>query len=206
MGKLKYVTLSAPDKLVVRDLIAKPGKKLDVEVAKQVREVKRRLEIRSFQKAYDKLGDSLREFGIRFSTWDTIMDMPSVIEIIDELLDLERVPDDDPDLEKEKKEANERDKEKLTKIREKLVKFSKERTTYTLDDQYILWLKGLLVERDWSKATMPTDKGPKEITLDVASSQFEAIADFNDNLANIIGGPSIEEEREQKKRDKTKEK
>ena len=178
---LKQITLTLADRLIVQMLIERPGTKIDVAVARKVREMRRRLDARQTEKQSNKWNIKLQEFGIAFSTWDNLMDGAELLIEIEEALDKEEVDDE---------------KDKLLKILEQLKKFM-EPQEFTLDNSYLAWLQELLQARDWSKMHRRQQDGSvKQVEADVHPSQMEAIVEFADMLGPIITGPSISEERE----------
>jgi hypothetical protein len=181
---LKRITLTPADRQIVQLLIAKPGGKAGVDLARKVREVRRRFDVRQFEKQLDKLNERLAEWRIRFSTWDNLMD---ATELLAEIVAMS------------KEEEVEEEKTKLAKLLGRVKAFVKPRE-YTIDEIYLAWLQELIQARDWSKARqMQQDGSSKEIETDVHSSHMEAIAEFADVVRDAVAADSITEEKEGRK-------
>ncbi len=182
---LKRITLTTADRRIVYILMLRPGKKVGVEEARKVREVRRRFDGRSFGKMFDRYTDRLNEFGISFATWDNMMDAEELIEEISEKAELESV---------------EEEKEKLAKLEKRIVEFCKPRE-FTIDSDYLIWLQDLLNAHEWNivKVTDKITGNQKEIEIEVHPSQMEAVAEIADKLSTAVNAPSIREEKESKK-------
>jgi len=186
---LKRITLTTADRRLIYILMLKPykkGEKVTVEAARQVREVRRRFDGRSFGKMFDKFIDRLSEWNIEtFATWDNMMDASELIEEIDKTIKAEPV---------------EEEQEKLGKLRDQVKEFCKPRE-FTIDDDRLIWLQELLVAHDWKMVRQSNRMTgeQKDVEIEVHPSQMEAVAEFADGLSSAIGAPSISEEKESKK-------
>ena len=182
---LKRITLTTADRRIVYILMLRPGKKVGVEEARKVREVRRRFDGRSFGKMFDRYTDRLNEFGISFATWDNMMDAEELIEEISEKAELESV---------------EEEKEKLAKLEKRIVEFCKPRE-FTIDSDYLIWLQDLLNAHEWNivKVTDKITGNQKDVEIEVHPSQMEAVAEIADKLSTAVTALSIREEKESKK-------
>jgi hypothetical protein len=178
---LKRFTPTAADRQIIQLIIAQPGGKADIDLAKKVREVRRRLRVRQFEKELDKLNLQFRDLGLTFSTWDNLMDSEELLETLAEILENEKVKDEKP---------------RLAKLSKRAAAFLTPQE-FTIDEVYLDWLLERLQARDWSKAKQQQQDGSsKEIEVDVHPSHMEAVAEFSDLLGQAISAPSITEEKE----------
>jgi len=196
---LKRITLTTADRRLIYILMLKPykkGEKVTVEAARQVREIRRRFDGRSFGKMFDKFIDRLSEWNIEtFSTWDNMMDAAELLEEIDEIVEAEEVEE----------EAN-----KLIALKKQVKEFCEPRE-FTIDDDRLIWLQDLLIAHDWkmvriTEAAMDPSgqvtRIQKDVEVEVHPSQMEAVAEIADKLSNAINSASISEEREEKENKK----
>jgi len=189
---LKRITLTTADRRLIYILMLKPykkGEKVTVEAARQVREIRRRFDGRSFGKMFDKFTERLAEWNIEtFSTWDNMMGPAELLEEIDEVIEAEIV---------------EEEQEKLAKLKEQVKAFCKPRE-FTIDDDRLRWLQDLLIVHDWKivRQSNRMTGEQKDVEIEVHPSQMEAVAEIADKLSDAINSASISEEREEKENKK----
>ena len=164
---MKTITLSAADRQLIQRLIARPSGKADIATAKHIREIRRRLDLRKFSKQNDKLTEGLQELNLSIS-WDDMIDSKEFLASLDELLCEEKV---------------EKEKEKLEKLKAKVAEFLTP-AGYTIDDSHLRWVRKGLQEQEWDKVQVIVGSDVKDVTLNVHPSQYEAIADLDDKLAD----------------------
>jgi len=113
----------------------------DASTAKNIREIRRRLDLRLADHVIEGLNELTEEFTQKIS-WESFADPDEVISEFQELLE----------------KADPSDASKLQKVLDALkeVLVYKE---FTMDEVYLNWLKTVANEKDWSKANVQQRDG-----------------------------------------------
>lgn len=166
---LKKISLTVADRQIIGNLIADPSK-ADLDTARQIAEVRRRLGVRQASKLVDKLNEGLRDLVMLPLSWDDLGDPTDRLAEIDEKIEAERV---------------EKERDELKKFRKQLEKIAE--VGYTIDDAYLKWLRNLCVEKDWKKAKRQERDGRvSEVEVIVHPSLLVAFVDLADKIEAAI--------------------
>ena len=166
---LKKVNLTIADRQIIGNLIADPPK-ADLDTARQVAEVRRRLGIRQASKLVDKLNEGLRDLTMLPLSWDDLDDPTDRLADIDDKIEVEEV---------------DKERDELEKFRKQLEKIAE--VEYTIDDAYLKWLRSLCVEKDWKKAKrQERDGSVREVEVIAHPSLLVAFADLADKIEAAI--------------------
>jgi len=167
---LKKIDLTVADRRIISNLIADPGKG-DLDTARQVTEVRRRLSIQQANKLVDRLDGRLQELAMLPLSWDDLGDPSTRLAEVDS---------------RTKEETVEKERASLGKFRRLLEKIAGT-VEYTIDDAYLKWLRSLCVEKDWKIAKRQGRDGIlQEVEVPVHPSLLVAFVDFADKIGAAI--------------------
>lgn len=167
---LKKISLTMADRRIISNLIADPGD-ADLTIARQVTEVRRRLEIKKANKIVDGANERFQEFSMFPLSWDDLGDPGDKLSEIDEKLE---------------EEEEEKERERLEKLKKQLGRVAEE-NEYTIDDAYLKWLRQLCLDKDWTKGKRQERDGSlTDIDILVHPSLLVAFADFADKLEAVL--------------------
>lgn len=178
---LKALQITPADQLVISNLLS--GVRMsDPDTLRNVREVRRRFDVKRADKKLAKLTRKLREFAIAEGIdWDDLLDSEDLLESAHNRRAVE-----DAELEQRK----------LDSLIEKISGLGEARE-FTVDSAFLVWIQARLNGQNWEQVRrMEPDRKVVEIEVIVSVGQAEAIADFSDKLNAAIAAAGIQEARD----------
>jgi hypothetical protein len=180
---LKKVGLTFAERVCLSDALQRqPG---DIEVARYIKEIRQRFELRRATQTLDKVNLTLRRIN-RVSMWDEINEnFAPLLEWIAEEQDRVR--------RNEKMENRDEILGVLSEVEDLVGKSDLSAREFTIDSAYLRWMREVAFSNiDWSKVRIRTPAGVQERVLDVDLGRMEAFASLDEALANAR--PAQEEE------------
>jgi hypothetical protein len=169
---LQKVTLGLAERRIISGVLNRQ-EEVDVRTARDMREIRNRLEIRKTDKLIDRMTEEAAEARVRIPDWDDLFDLAAWLAEVNEEL---------------AKDEEERTSIELKK-HEKELAGAVERT---IDENYIQWLKKALEEVKWNRLRIQRGQGQfEDVTVTLPLGQVEAIAstaDALDAVQEVKGG------------------
>jgi hypothetical protein len=154
---LQKVQLGLAERRIISGVLGRQ-EKVDVPVARTIREISKRFEVRKTDKLIDRVTEEASEARVRTPGWDDLTNLVAYLAGVNEELETP--------IELKKHE------EELVGVVER-----------TIDEHYVQWLKKALEAVEWNKLRVQVGQGQfEDVTITLSLGQVVAIASTADAL------------------------
>lgn len=152
----------------------------DLTTARNLRDVRRRCELRAVDRWIDKLDERIAEFGFGRLTWGALLEPGQLLDEMQGAL-------------AQKPEEDAADRERLERLLDDAAQLDGAAREFTLDEVYVAWVNGLCEQQDWSAVTVREQgRAPHTIKTAPGEDLLVLFADLADRVAAAMAAPPVE--------------